>query len=121
MLPSTPPQVPGHFLLGSLFDFKQDPFKKLCEWHAEYGDCLSFKLAGRQYFMLSHPDYVEQILIHQKHNFGKIYDARKPRGLASILGQGLVTSDGDLWRKQRQLIQPVFQRKNLSTLLPKMG
>ncbi len=37
-----------------------------------------------------------------------------------ILGQGLLTSQGDLWRRQRRLMQPVFQRRNLASMLPQM-
>jgi len=37
-----------------------------------------------------------------------------------VLGQGLVTSSGELWRKQRRLIQPVFHRSNVITMLPAM-
>jgi cytochrome P450 len=63
---------------------------------------------------------IEQALIRQSDIFVKIYNPEKPTGIALILGQGLVTSQGDLWQRQRQLMQPVFQRSNVTTLLPLM-
>ena len=59
-------------------------------------------------------------MIKQSDVFVKIYNPEKPTGLALILGQGLVTSQGDLWQRQRRLMQGVFQRSNTTTLLPQM-
>jgi cytochrome P450 len=50
-----------------------------------------------------------------------MYGPQKPNGLELVLGQGLVTSKGELWQKQRRLMQPVFQRKNLTDLLPQFA
>ncbi len=49
-----------------------------------------------------------------------MYDPKKPTGLGLVLGQGLVTSQGELWQRQRRLMQPVFQRSNLASLLPQI-
>jgi cytochrome P450 len=111
------PEIKGHWLLGSL---KADPFLALCDWQKEQGDLVSFKLAGRQYYLISNAKWVENTLIKHSDVFVKMYDPLKPKGLALILGNGLVTSQGDLWRRQRRLIQPVFQRSNLSSMMPKM-
>ncbi|MDD2759606.1 MAG: cytochrome P450 [Methylomonas sp.] len=64
---------------------------------------------------------IEQALIRQRDIFVKMYNPDKPNGLALVLGQGLVTNKGELWQKQRRLMQPVFQRKNLSPLLPQIA
>jgi len=114
------PQVNGHWLLGNLKQFKTNPFQAFCEWQREYGDLLGFKLVGQQCYLFSHPKWVELSLIKQSDTFVKMYNPKKPKGLALILGQGLVTSQGDLWRRQRRLIQPVFQRSNLASMVPKM-
>lgn len=113
-------KIKGHWLLGSLRQFKTDPFQALCDWQREQGDLVSFKLAGRQYFLISNAKWVEQTLIKHNYVFVKMYDPIKPKGLALLLGKGLVTSQGDLWRRQRRLMQPVFQRSNLSSMMPKM-
>ncbi len=114
------PEIKGHWLLGSLRQFKADPFLALCDWQKEQGDLVSFKLAGRQYYLVSNAKWVEHTLIKHSHVFVKMYNPSKPKGLALILGNGLVTSQGELWRTQRRLMQPVFQRSNLSSMMPKM-
>lgn len=114
------PQVKGQFLLGNLCEFKADSFQALCRWQREYGDIVGFKLAGQQLYLFSHPRLIEQALIKQSDVFVKMYDADKPKGLAIILGQGLVTSQGDLWRRQRRLMQPVFQRSHLASMFAQM-
>ncbi len=114
------PQVKGQFLLGNLREFKADAFQALCHWQRDYGDIVGFKLARQQLYLFSHPRLIEQALIKQSDVFVKMYDAKKPKGLALILGQGLVTSQGDLWRRQRRIMQPVFQRSNLTNMFEQM-
>ena len=114
------PQAKGDFLLGNLRQFKVNPFQATCDWQRDYGDLVSIKLATRQLYLISHPQLVEQALIKQNDVFVKMYDPAKPKGLALILGQGLVTSQGDLWHRQRQLMQPVFQRSNFAPMLQQM-
>jgi cytochrome P450 len=120
MTTKTIPHVKGDFLLGSLRQYKANPFQTICDWQRDYGDLVSFKLATRQFYLFSHPRLVEQALVKQSHNFIKMYNPEKPTGLALILGQGLLTGQGELWRRQRRLMQPVFQRSNLTSMLPQM-
>ncbi|WAK00761.1 cytochrome P450 [Methylobacter sp. YRD-M1] len=120
MATKTIPRVKGDFLLGNLRQYKANPFQALCNWQRDYGDLVSFRLATRQLYLFSHPQLVEQALVKQSHNFVKMYNPEKPKGLSLILGQGLLTSQSDLWRRQRRLMQPVFQRANLTSMLPQM-
>lgn len=117
----TVPQVRGDFLLGNLSQMIANPFQALCDWQRDYGDLVSFRLAVRQFYLFSHPRLIEQALIKQSDVFVKTYNPKKPIGLALVLGQGLVTSQGDVWQKQRRLMQPVFQRSNITTLLPQIA
>ncbi|HEY8157904.1 MAG TPA: cytochrome P450 [Methylobacter sp.] len=110
------PKIKGEFLLGNLRQMKANPFQALCNWQRDYGDLASFSLATRHFYLISHPKLIEQALIKQSDIFVKMYDPKKPTGLALVLGQGLVTSQGELWQKQRRLMQPVFQRSNLASL-----
>jgi cytochrome P450 len=117
----TIPQVKGDFLLGNLSQMIANPFQALCDWQREYGDLVSFRLATRQFYLFSHPKLIEQALIKQGDVFVKTYHPKKPVGLALVLGQGLITSQGDVWQRQRRLMQPVFQRSNITALLPQIA
>jgi cytochrome P450 len=116
----TIPEIKDEFLLGSLRQMKANSFQALCDWQRDYGDLVSFRLATRHFYLISHPKLIEQALIKQSDIFVKMYDPKKPTGLALVLGQGLVTSQGELWQRQRRLMQPVFQRRNLASLLPQI-
>ncbi len=114
------PQAKGHFFIGNLLQFKKNTLQAFCHWQQQYGDIVDFKLARQKFYLCSHPDFVEQGLIKQSENFIKLYEPNKPTGLSLLLGQGLLTSKGYLWRRQRRLMQPVFQRSNLALMLPQM-
>lgn len=116
----TIPQVKGDFLLGNLSQMVANPFQALCDWQRDYGDLVSFRLAIREFYLFSHPKLVEQALIKQSDVFVKTYHPKKPIGLALVLGQGLITSQGEVWQRQRRLMQPIFQRSNITTLLPQI-
>jgi cytochrome P450 len=117
----TIPQVKGDFLLGNLSQMMANPFQALCDWRRDYGDLVSFRLVTRQFYLFSHPKLIEQALIKQSDVFVKTYHPKKPIGLALVLGQGLITSQGDVWQRQRRLMQPIFQRSNITTLLPQIA
>ncbi len=114
------PKIKGEFLLGNLRQMKADSFQALCHWQRDYGDLASFRLATRHFYLISHPKLIEQSLVKQSDVFVKMYDPKKPNGLGLVLGQGLLTSQGELWQRQRRLMQPFFQRSNLASLLPQI-
>jgi cytochrome P450 len=85
----------------------------------DYGDYVRIRaIPGVYFYFLTHPDAVEHVL--QKHH--KNY--RKPvffdRTMALLVGQGLFSSEGDLWLRQRRLMQPAFHRQHLARLFPLM-
>ncbi len=65
---------------------------------------------GPPAYLLTNPDHIEQVLVKNNRNFIK---ARLTRSELSILGNGLLTSDGDFWRRQRRLAQPAFHRERV--------
>jgi cytochrome P450 len=71
-----------------------------------YGDVVRLRLAGTTFYLISHPDAIEEVLRHQHRKFIK---DRGTRMLSAFLRQGLLTSEGELWRRQRRLAQPAFQ------------
>ncbi len=111
----------GRWLVGHLWEFKQRPLDTMAAWRRRYGDLVRFQLGTKPGYLLSHPDLAEEVLIHKSEHFGKIYDPDKPTGLGLVLGNGLLTSEGPLWKKNRRLIQPVFQRQHVSEMAQQMA
>lgn len=114
--PTLAPGPPGHFLLGNLGAFTRRPLQQMSEWFDSYGDLVRFRLGTHVLHMLSHPRLAQQALIEQPELFVKTYQPEQPRGIALVLGQGLVTSSGDLWKRQRRLIQPLFHRSSVGAM-----
>jgi cytochrome P450 len=102
----------GHFLFGSLREFRRDFLGFLTGCARAYGDVVAFRLGRRQCLLLNHPDLIEEVLVIQNHHFRKHFALR----LAPlVLGQGLLTSDGEFWLRQRRLAQPAFQRGRIAS------
>jgi cytochrome P450 len=92
------------------------PFVRLFE---RYGPMFRIPLPlGQDLVMLAHPDAVEQVLRSGQGNYpkGPVYD-----GARLLLGNGLVTSEGDYWRRQRSLANPAFRPARLEQYLETMG
>ncbi len=114
--------VPGAVpLLGHLRAFKKHPLESLSSWWRQYGDALRFRLGTKTLYLFSHPDLAEEILIKQADRFVKVYNPQRPTGLALVLGNGLVTSSGDVWQRHRRIIQPIFHRSRMATMADRMA
>jgi cytochrome P450 len=84
----------------------------------EYGPLASFRIGHRRLFLVSDPDLIEQVLVTDAKHYIKHFGARffKP-----VLGNGLVTSEGDFWLRQRRLIQPAFLKTRVVSYAPAMA
>ncbi len=69
----------------------------------------------RDLWVLSHPDHVRHVLVDHHTNFTKGVGIER---VAILLGNGIMTSEGDDWRAQRRLIQPAFHRSIVTTWMP---
>jgi cytochrome P450 len=105
---SIPPGPKGHFLSGHLPEMRRDLLGFYLRCARDYGDCTTLRFGLRRIFFVNHPTLIEQVL-HSR-NFTKHYALRMNR---LLLGNGLLTSEGDFWLRQRRLIQPVFQRERI--------
>ena len=114
--------VPGAFpLFGHLRLFKKDPLNTMSTWWREHGDALRFRLGPKMFYLFSHPDLAEEILVQQSDRFVKVYEHQRPVGLALILGNGLVTSSGEVWKRHRRIMQPVFHRSRVASMADRMA
>ena len=113
--------VPGGMpWLGHVRAFKHRPLRTMTEWWRHYGDALRFRLGPKTIQLLSHPLLAEDVLLSQAEHFGKVYEQQRPTGLALVLGNGLVTSSGEVWKRHRRIIQPVFHRSRMAAMADRM-
>jgi cytochrome P450 len=97
-------------VVGYLPAFRRHPLKFLKRMAEEYGDLAYFKLGPQQVFLINHPDFVRDILVTRQCNFTKSRMLQRAR---ILLGEGLLTSEGQFHLRQRRLVQPAFHQKRL--------
>jgi cytochrome P450 len=102
----------GQFLLGHLPDFASDLLGFLTKCAREQGDVVSLRLGWKPAVILNRPDLIEHIFVTQNQNF--IKHSFFWRHVTAIFGNGLITSEGDFWLRQRRLAQPAFHRQRIS-------
>src|SRR5438105_5079015 len=101
---------PGRPLFGNLLEISRDQLGFLMHCARTYGDRFELRFGARSILVLNNPRDVEEVLINQQRNFAKGYFYRI---LGPLLGNGLLTSEGDFWRRQRRLAQPAFHRERI--------
>ncbi|WP_396613935.1 cytochrome P450 (plasmid) [Haloferax sp. S1W] len=100
------PSPRGLPLVGNIRSFKDSPLEFFVETAQEHGPVAQFQIGRREFIQLSDPEYIEHVLIHNNDAYAKgreFQDVLKP-----IVGNGLITTDGDYWRSQRHMIEPAF-------------
>lgn len=110
--PTLPPGPRGRLVTGNLLTYTRDQLGYLTRCARDYGDIVRLRLLNVPVYLLSHPDYIEYVLVHNNRNFIK---SRGERHALSFLGSGLLTSEGSFWRRQRRLAQPAFHRARIET------
>ncbi len=96
---------------GNLLDYARDPLGFLTECSRNYGDVVRLRFPGLPLYLLNNPDHVEYVLVKNNRNFIKSRYFRRELG---FLGQGLLNSEGEFWRRQRRLAQPAFHRQRIN-------
>jgi cytochrome P450 len=106
-----PPGPKGYPLFGNVFEPRGDSIGYLTRCAREYGDIVFFRFLGVPACFVNRPDYIESVLVTQNNNFVKSKDYRAMR---RVLGNGLLLSEGEFWRRQRKLIQPAFHQDRIA-------
>jgi cytochrome P450 len=105
-LPGQTPPGPKVSLLKILFPAAKDNrLAGLLKNWKQYGDIVFTKIGPIRNYMLFSPEYVYHVLVTNQKNYIKGIGYN---GLSMMVGKGLLTSDGDLWKRQRRLMSPHF-------------
>jgi cytochrome P450 len=98
-------------------EFRLGRLEYLRQCARTFGDVVALRFAQRRILLVSHPDLIEEVLVTQNHNFIKHFALRLN---PLLLGNGLLTSEGDFWLRQRRLVQPAFVRSRIAAYAPAM-
>jgi cytochrome P450 len=109
--PRTAPGPRGHWLLGNIPEFRRDVLSLLMDSTAKFGDIVRFRLGPQIIHLLNHPDYVEHVLQRRHSNYDK--NPRSAAVISRVTGESLLTSNGEVWQRQRRLLQPAFHHSSI--------
>src|SRR3990167_3796162 len=110
--PGPAPRTKG--LLSSIryySNFIADPFAFINTRFDQYGDIYCAPNPDGALYVLRHPDHLREVLLTRADDFSKTHSAFD--SLLQVLGDSLLTSDGENWKRQRRMVQPAFTRKRL--------
>jgi cytochrome P450 len=105
-VPGPRPWFPG----TNFLKFRRDPLAFFAETYRTYGDIARVTFGPQPLFVVSHPDWIEDVLVNSAKKFSKGVALQRAKRL---LGEGLLTSEGQAHLKQRRTIQPLFHRQQV--------
>ena len=105
-----PPGPHAWPFIGNILSFAANPIEFGQQLAEEHGDLVRLTGAGMEFLLLFHPDDIERVLVKEHAKFVK---DQFTHGLSDVLGQGLLLSEGDFWRRQRRLAQPAFHHERI--------
>jgi cytochrome P450 len=103
----------GHFLA-----FRRDPLTFFTNTARTYGDVARFSFGSQAVYLISHPDMIEDVLVTSAKKFRKGIALQRAKRL---LGEGLLTSEGQMHLRQRRTIQPLFHRQQVQRFAEAMA
>ena len=97
--------------LRNFISFRRDPLNFLSRLARDYGDVAHFRMGKRNFFFINHPDHIKDLLVTSNRKFQKSLVLQRTK---RILGEGLLTSEGEFHLRQRRLSQPAFHRQRIA-------
>jgi cytochrome P450 len=113
-----PPGPPGYPLVGNIPSLARDPLAFLSDVGRQYSDVARVDVGPKDIFLLNHPDHIHRVLREESDRYvrgGGVWEV-----LSLLFGKGLAVTDGEVWKRQRRLLQPQFRPKHLGGLVPTM-
>jgi cytochrome P450 len=116
--PTTPKIAPGLRQLvptpfGPLARARTDPLGFMLDGRRRYGDVFRFQMGPFVVHLLAHPDHIRHVLLDNQANYARSWVYNRPKLAA---GEGLVTTDGPVWRRLRRMMQPAFHHRRIEAM-----
>jgi cytochrome P450 len=107
----------GKPVIGSMLDFRRDPLAFLAGAAAEYGPVVRVRIANQYLFQINDAGAVQTVLQEKYRSYvkGRVFEPMR-----LLLGNGLATSEGSFWLRQRRLMQPEFHRQRIAAFAETM-
>jgi cytochrome P450 len=106
--PTSVSRYPGQFVV----EIARNPLAMMIAMQREHGDIAHWRIGPQDIYLFSHPDLIRDVLVTNQKNFHKSRGLERARRL---LGNGLLTSDGEYHLRQRRLAQPAFHRQRIAS------
>ena len=106
------PRMSSTGLLGMLPEMRDDPIGLFLRAREAHGDVVRLRLGPYPAMFIYHPDHVHHVLAGNAANYAK--QTRGYQMLRLVVGNGLVTSEGSFWKRQRRIAQPAFHRERIA-------
>lgn len=107
-----PPVLRGLPMIGNLIPLGRDILGFVQQAVRDHEELVAIKLMGATFYLPTHPALIEEVLVTKNQQF--IKDKGLKEFAKPVFGNGLLSSDGDFWRRQRRLAQPAFHRQRIA-------
>jgi len=105
--PRSGPRYPGQFIV----EIARNPLAMMIAMQRDHGDIAHWRIGPQNLYLINHPDLIRDVLVTNGRNFTKSRGLERARRL---LGNGLLTSEGEFHLRQRRLAQPAFHRQRIA-------
>jgi cytochrome P450 len=112
------PVVKGVFFFGHALEFGRDPLNFLLKLQNDYERIAQIRIVYLKVNLLVNAEDIKYVLQENSKSFVK---GRAYRVLGQVLGNGILTSHGEFWHRQRKLAQPAFYKQRLALLVDIMN
>jgi len=112
-----PPGPEGSWLSGVFPSVREDPVAFIEDCYREYGDVVGFRFFHVPCCLISDPEIIRDVLVSPPEKFHKSADYAQ---MKFFLGKGLLTTEGEEWRTQREIMQPAFHYDRIRRYMPVM-
>lgn len=115
-MPGPPPANSVFAAYGLMKAVRKDLLGLITQSFTDYGDVFCLEVLGRKQILCIAPAQVREVLVEHAGSFEKGFDyTDRRKGLAKFGGSGLITSNGEFWKRQRKLVAPALHHKRIAS------